>query len=270
MKKFQGLTAKLLVLALVLAAVAGFTGAAGAAETVLKVGATPVPHAEILEVVKPILAKQGIKLEVVEFTDYVQPNLALASGDLDANFFQHVPYLEAFSKDHNLQLTYIAKVHVEPMGVYSQKIKKLNELKDKAIVAIPNDPTNGGRALLLLQKARLIELKKGAGLAATVFDIARNPKNLQFKELEAAQLPRALADVDLAVINTNYALEARLVPARDALVMEAGESPYANVLAVRVANKDKKTLKALAKALNGPEVKKFLEEKYKGAVVPAF
>ncbi|MGE5578391.1 MAG: MetQ/NlpA family ABC transporter substrate-binding protein [Syntrophothermus sp.] len=273
MKKRQNLTAeftKLVILGLVLVLAAGFTGVASAAETVLKVGATPVPHAEILEVVKPLLAKQGIKLEVVEFTDYVQPNLALASGDLDANFFQHVPYLETFSKDHNLQLTYIAKVHVEPMGVYSQKIKKLGELKDKAIVAIPNDPTNGGRALLLLQKAKLIELKKGAGLTATVFDIAKNPKNLQFRELEAAQLPRALADVDLAVINTNYALEAKLVPAKDALVIEAGESPYANVLAVRVADKDKKDLKALAKALNSPEIKKFLQDKYKGAVVPAF
>ncbi len=254
------------------AAVAGFAFAAPAQadEKVLKVGATAVPHAEILEFVKPALAKEGIKLDIVVFSDYVQPNLALDAGELDANYFQHIPYLESFSADHRLKLTYIAKVHIEPMGAYSKRVKKLGDLKNRAVVAIPNDPTNGGRALLLLQQAGLISLKKGAGLKATVFDIAENPKNLQIKELEAAQLPRALDDVDLAVINTNYALEAGLVPTKDAIVIESGDSPYANVLAVRESRKNDPLLKKLAAALTTPAVKDFILKKYKGAVVPAF
>lgn len=241
-----------------------------AEDRVLKVGATAVPHAEILEFIKPTLAKEGIKLDIVVFSDYVQPNLALDAGELDANYFQHIPYLESFSADHHLKLTYIAKVHIEPMGAYSKRVKKLSDLKNRAVVAIPNDPTNGGRALLLLEDAGLIELKKDVGLKATVFDIAKNPKNLQFKELEAAQLPRALDDVDLAVINTNYALEAGLVPTKDAIVIESGKSPYANVLAVRESSKNDPALKKLAAALTSPAVKDFILKKYKGAVVPAF
>ncbi|KXG75220.1 D-methionine-binding lipoprotein MetQ [Fervidicola ferrireducens] len=236
----------------------------------IKVGASPVPHAEILEVVKPILEKEGINLEIVEFTDYVQPNLKLAEKELDANYFQHIPYLEEFSKEHNLDLTYIAKVHIEPMGAYSQKIKNLNELKEGATVAIPNDPTNAGRALLLLQTAGLIKLKPEAGIKATVGDIVENPKGLKITELEAATLPRVLPDVDLAVINTNYALEAGLVPTKDALIIEDANSPYVNVLVVRKGDESRPELKKLAEALNSPEVKKFIEEKYQGAVVPAF
>ncbi|MDN5331343.1 MAG: D-methionine transport system substrate-binding protein [Tepidanaerobacteraceae bacterium] len=236
----------------------------------IKVGASPVPHAEILEVVKPILEKEGINLEIVEFTDYVQPNLKLAEKELDANYFQHIPYLEEFSKEHNLDLTYIAKVHIEPMGAYSQKIKNLGELKEGATVAIPNDPTNAGRALLLLQTAGLIKLKPDAGIKATVGDIVENPKKLKITELEAATLPRVLPDVDLAVINTNYALEAGLVPTKDALIIEDANSPYVNVLVVRKGDESRPELKKLAEALNTPEVKKFIEEKYQGAVVPAF
>ena len=241
-----------------------------AAPVSLKVGASPTPHAEILEVVKPMLAKEGIELVIIEFQDYVQPNLALAEGELDANFFQHIPYLEQFCKDHRLDLTYIAKVHIEPMGVYSAKVKSLSELRDRAVVAVPNDPTNCGRALMLLEKANLIKLRPGTGLLATELDIQENPKKLQVKALEAAQLPRVLPEVDLAVINTNYALPAGLVPTRDALFIEGSESPYANILAVRAADRDKPALQKLAQALNSPEVKAFLLENYAGDIVPAF
>jgi D-methionine transport system substrate-binding protein len=259
----------ILIIALIgIALISGF-GAINAA-TVLKVGASPTPHVGILEAVQPQLAKEGITLKIIEFQDYVQPNLALAEGELDANFFQHIPYLEQFCKDRKLDLTYIAKVHIEPIGIYSKKIKSLKKLKSRAIVAIPNDPTNGGRALLLLQQAKLIKLRKGAGLAATELDVVKNPKNLQFKALEAAQLPRVLADVDLAVINTNYALTINLVPTKDALFIEGRESPYANVLAVRTKDKNKAALLKLAKALNSKTVKDYLVKTFKGSIVPAF
>ncbi|MGB9812098.1 MAG: MetQ/NlpA family ABC transporter substrate-binding protein [Thermovenabulum sp.] len=237
---------------------------------IIKVGASPIPHAEILNVVKPILEKQGIKLEIIEFTDYVQPNIKLAEKELDANYFQHIPYLEDFCKKHNLNLTYIAKVHIEPMGIYSSKIKDLKELKNGAEIAIPNDATNGGRALLLLQSAGIIKLKDSAGITATKNDIIENPKNIKITELEAATLPRVLNDVDAAVINTNYALEAKLNPKKDALYIESADSPYVNILAVRKGDEARPELKKLAEALNSPEVKKFIEEKYNGAVVPAF
>lgn len=239
-------------------------------KVVLKVGATPVPHAEILNFIKPELAKQGIDLQIVEFTDYVKPNEALADKQLDANFFQHIPYLEDFSAKHKLDLTWTVKVHIEPMGVYSRKVKKLNEVKPGSIVAIPNDATNGGRALLLLAKSGLIGLKDGVGVAATPADITQNPKNLKIKELEAAQLPRSLDDVTLAVINGNYALDAGLVPTKDALVIEGSDSPYANVLAVRKGDESRDALVKLGQALTSPAVKQFIEDKYKGAVVPAF
>lgn len=240
------------------------------AGSVLKVGASPTPHVGILESIQPQLTKEGITLKIIEFQDYIQPNLALAEGELDANFFQHIPYLEQFCKDRKLDLTYIAKVHIEPIGVYSKKIKSLKDLKDKALVAIPNDPTNGGRALLLLQQAKLIELRKDAGLTATELDVVKNPKKLQFKALEAAQLPRALDDVDIAVINTNYALTINLVPTKDALFIEGSESPYANVLAVRAKDKDNPALLKLAKALNSKTVKDYIINTYQGSIVPAF
>ncbi len=259
----------LLVLILTVVFLAG-SQAFMASNVTLKVGASPTPHAEILAQIKPLLAKEGIDLQVIEFQDYVQPNLALAEGELDANYFQHIPYLNAFCKDHKLDLTYIAKVHIEPMGIYSKKIKSLKELANKAIVAIPNDPTNGGRALLLLQNAKLITLRKDAGLSATELDIVKNPKGLQVKPLEAAQLPRALADVDIAVINTNYALPANLVPAKDALFIENSNSPYANILAVRTKDKNNPALKKLAKALNSKTIKDFILTNYKGSIVPTF
>ncbi|KTT39340.1 methionine ABC transporter substrate-binding protein [Pseudomonas oryzihabitans] len=242
---------------------------AHAAET-LTVAATPVPHAEILEFVKPQLAKEGVDLQIKVFTDYVQPNLQVAQKRLDANFFQHQPYLDEFNKSRGTDLVTVAQVHVEPFGIYSQKIKKLDELRDGAVVAIPSDATNGGRALLLLEKAGLIKLKDSANILATPKDIAENPKHLKFKELEAATLPRVLNQVDLALINTNYALEAKLNPTQDALLLEGKESPYANILVARPDNKDSDAVQKLAKALNTPAVKQFIEEKYKGAVVPAF
>ena len=236
----------------------------------IKVGASPVPHAQVLEVVKPMLAKEGIDLEIIEFNDYVQPNLQLADKELDANYFQHIPYLEDFSQQRGLKLTYTAKVHIEPMGIYSLTVKELSQLKEKASVAIPSDATNGGRALLLLEKAGLLKLKEGAGIAATVSDIVENPKNLDIQELEAAMLPRTLQDVDLAVINSNYALEAELVPTEDSLVIEsASESPYVNILAVREGDENRPELKALANALQSKEVADFIVEEFKGAVVPA-
>ncbi|MEH3021571.1 MAG: MetQ/NlpA family ABC transporter substrate-binding protein [Pseudomonas oryzihabitans] len=256
---------KLLATAALLAA--GLT--AHAAEP-LSVAATPVPHAEILEFVKPQLAKEGVDLQIKVFTDYVQPNLQVAQKRLDANFFQHQPYLDEFNKSRGTDLVTVAQVHVEPFGIYSQKIKQLDEVREGAVVAIPSDATNGGRALLLLEKAGLIKLKDSANILATPKDIAENPKHLKFKELEAATLPRVLNQVDLALINTNYALEAKLNPTKDALLLEGKESPYANILVARPDNKDSDAVQKLAKALNTPAVKQFIEQKYQGAVVPAF
>ncbi|AOB40944.1 MetQ/NlpA family ABC transporter substrate-binding protein [Bordetella parapertussis] len=248
-----------------------FLLAGGAAQAEkLVVGATQVPHAEILEVVKLALAKEGVELDIKVFTDYVQPNLQLADKQLDANFFQHQPYLDTFNKDRKTNLVSVGLVHVEPFGGYSKKIKSLAELKDGATIAIPNDPSNSGRALLLLQKQGLLKLKDPSNIVATPIDIAENPKKLKFRELEAAMLPRSLDDLDLALINTNYALEAGLVPTRDALFIEGADSPYANLVAARPDNKDAPAVKKLVNALHSEAVRKFIIEKYKGAVVPAF
>lgn len=236
----------------------------------LTVAATAVPHAEILKFVKPMLAKEGVDLEIKVFTDYVQPNLQVAQGRMDANYFQHQPYLTSFNEGKGTDLVSVVGVHVEPFGAYSSKIKSLDELKDGATVAIPNDPTNGGRALLLLQKAGLITLAKDAGITATPRDIADNPKNLKFYELEAATLPRVLDQVDLAMINTNYALEAGLNPTKDALIIEGSDSPYVNILVTRKDNKDDPAIQKLAAALTSDDVRQFINDKYKGAVVPAF
>lgn len=238
----------------------------------LKVGATPVPHAEILEFIKPELAKQGINLEIVKFTDYALPNPAVDSGEIDANYFQHTPYLETFTKDRGMKLVTIGTVHIEPMGLYSKKVTKVDEFKNGDTIAIPNDPSNGGRALLVLEKAGLIKLKAGLGVKATVLDIAENPKQLKITAIEAAQLPRVLTDpkVTGAVINTNYALEGGLNPTKDALYLEPKDSPYANIVVAKESRKDDPNLQKLVKALNTPEVKKFIEDTYKGAVVPAF
>ncbi|MEX6500523.1 MetQ/NlpA family ABC transporter substrate-binding protein [Pseudomonas zhanjiangensis] len=236
----------------------------------LTVAATAVPHAEILEFVKPALAAEGVELSVKVFTDYVQPNVQVAEKRLDANFFQHQPYLDEFNSSRGSELVSVAGVHVEPFGAYSSKHKSLDALPEGAQVVIPNDATNGGRALLLLAKAGVISLKDGAGITATVKDIAANPKGIKVRELEAATLPRVLDQVDLALINTNYALEAGLNPTQDALVIEGSDSPYVNILVARPDNKDSAAMQKLAKALNSAEVKAFIEQKYQGAVVPAF
>ena len=248
------------------AAVAAFSAHAGD----LSVAATPVPHAEILEFVKPALAKEGVNLKVKVFTDYIQPNVQVAEKRLDANFFQHQPYLDEFNKAKGTNLVSVAAVHLEPLGAYSSKYKKLDELKDGATVVIPNDATNGGRALLLLNKAGLIKLKDSTNILSTPKDIVENKKNLKFRELEAATIPRVLTQVDLALINTNYALEAKLNPAKDALVIEGSDSPYVNILVARPDDKDSEDMKKLVTALHSPEVKAFILEKYKGAIVPAF
>lgn len=248
---------------------AGGGGDAAAEGNVLKVGATPVPHAEVLEHVKPLLAQQGIELQVVTFTDYVQPNLALDAGELDANYFQTVPYLDSFNTERRTELASVARVHVEPMGLYSRTRKALSELPSGATIALPNDPTNTGRALLLLQSAGLLKVRPDAGIDATVLDVAENPRGLRFRELDSAQLPRSLPDVDAAVINTNFALEAGLNPTRDALAIEPPDSPYANVLAVKAARSSDPRIQALAAALTSPEVARFIRERYQGAVVPS-
>jgi D-methionine transport system substrate-binding protein len=248
------------------AAVAAFSAHA---ET-LTVAATPVPHAEILEFVKPALAKEGVDLKVKVFTDYIQPNVQVAEKRLDANFFQHQPYLDEFNKAKGTNLVAVTGVHLEPLGAYSSKLKDLKDLPSGANVVIPNDATNGGRALLLLAKAGVITLKDPTNILSTVKDIATNPKDLKIRELEAATIPRVLTQVDLALINTNYALEAKLDPSKDALVIEGNDSPYVNILVSRPDNKDSEAMKKLAAALHSPEVKQFITEKYKGAVLPAF
>ncbi|MFT4269348.1 MAG: MetQ/NlpA family ABC transporter substrate-binding protein [Xenophilus sp.] len=243
------------------------------AQTKLTVAASPVPHAEILEFVKPRLKAEGIDLEVRVYTDYVQPNLAVNDKAVDANYFQHRPYLSAFNKDRKTDVVEVpgSGVHIEPFGAYSRKIKSLDQLKQGAVVAIPNDPTNSGRALSLLAQRGLIRLKDPASIQATARDVVDNPRQLRFRELEAAQLPRALPDVDLALINTNYALEAGLRPGKDALALEdALKSVYANFIAVRSERVNAPEIQKLVAALHSPETRKFIEDKYQGAVIPAF
>ena len=235
----------------------------------LKVGVSPVPHAEILSAVKDKLAKEGVNVEIIEFTDYVQPNLALNDKNLDANYFQHKPYLDEFARSRNLKLVSAGAIHLEPMSVFSKKIKDLKDLPDGARVAIPNDPTNGGRALLVLQSAGLIKLRDGALITATPQDITENKKNLQFSELEAPQLPRSLEDADISVININFALEAKLNP-KDAIFTESSDSPYANIVAVREGDETRPEIKKLIEALTSQESKDFIEKKYNGAIKAAF
>ncbi|MFE5027367.1 MetQ/NlpA family ABC transporter substrate-binding protein [Streptomyces sp. NPDC056656] len=238
----------------------------------LVVAATPVPHAEILEYVKDNLAKKaGLKLEVKEFTDYVTPNTATEDGSVDANYFQTQPYLEDFNKKNATHLESVATVHLEPLGLYSQKAKKLGDLKKGGTIALPNDADNESRALRFLAANKLITLKSGSEATATPQDIAKNPKDLQFKEVEAAQTPRSLQDVDAAVINGNYAIGADLNPAKDSLALESTKNnAYNNVLAVKKGNENDPRVKKLAKLLTSPEVKKFIEDKYAGSVLPSF
>ena len=237
---------------------------------VLTIGVSPVPHADIVNFVAPTLKNQGIEVKVVEFSDYVQPNLSLADKELDANFFQHKPYLDEFAESRGLKLESLVAVHIEPMGVYSKSVKKVEDLAEGAKIAIPNDPTNGGRALKVLETAGLIKLKADAGILATPNDIVENPKKLSFLEIEAAQLPRALDDVAAAVINSNFALGANLNPTKDAIAIESKDSPYANIVAIRAGESNREDLQKLKAVLTSPEVKKFLEDKFQGSVVPAF
>ncbi|MHA0856685.1 MetQ/NlpA family ABC transporter substrate-binding protein [Paenibacillus sp. CMAA1364] len=236
----------------------------------LKIGASSIPHAEILKHIQPALEKEGVKLEIIEFTDYVQPNTQLFEKQLDANFFQHQPFLDSENEKRKMDLVSIVGVHIEPLGGYSSRIKSIDELADGAKVAIPNDPTNGGRALNLLADNGLITLNESNKVEAKISDITDNPKNLKITESEAAILPRQLEEVDLAIINTNYVLEAGLDPVKDALIIEGKDNPNVNILVARPDNKDSEAIQKLKKALTSEDTKKFIEDEYKGAVVPAF
>ena len=241
------------------------------AETVtLTVAASPTPHAVILEQCVPLLAEQGIELVVNQYDDYVVPNTAVEDGDEDANYFQHLPYLEEFNESRGTHLVSVASVHIEPMGIYAGQTTSLEDLPDGAVIGVPNDPTNEGRALLLLQSQGLITLDDSSNLTATPNNIVDNPKNLEFQEVEAATIPSILADVDLAVINSNYALGAGLNPTTDALVLESSDSPYVNVLVVKEGNEENPAVQALVEALHSDAIRDFITEEFDGAVVPAF
>jgi YaeC family lipoprotein len=235
----------------------------------LRVGVNPIPHGEILEAALPLLKQQGVTVQIVYFSDYVQPNLALVSGDLDANYFQHVPFMESFNQSKGTHMLSAGGVHIEPLGIYAGRSKSLQGLKDGAVITIPNDPANSGRALLLLQAAHLITLKSGMAVKTTVQEISQNPYHLRIRELEAAQLPRSLDDADLAVINMNYALAAKLNPLKDALLLESGTSPYANIVSVMPDHANDPRIRTLVRVLQSAEMQKFILGKYKGAVLPA-
>ncbi len=240
-----------------------------ASKVVLKVGATPNPHARILENIKDDLASDGIELEIIEFSDYVLPNLSLDDGSIDANFYQHQPYLDKMKEDKNLKLDSIAKVHIEPLGFYSRVIKNIDDIKDKAQIAIPNDPSNSGRALILLHNNGIIKLKDPNNLYSTELDIVENPKNIKIKQLEAAMLPKIFSDLDGAVINGNYALQAGL-SSKDAVFLEDSRSPYANILVVRSSDIDNPNLLKLKEKLLSPKTKNFIDEQYKGEIISVF
>ena len=241
------------------------------AETVkLKVAASPTPHAEILAQCVEPLKKEGIELVVTEYSDYVFPNTAVEDGDEDANYFQHVPYLDDFNAERGTHLVSVAGVHIEPMGLYAGTSASLDAVPDGGKAAVPNDPTNEGRALLLLEAQGLIKLKDSTNLLSTPKDIVENPKNLEFVELEASQVPAALDEVDIAAINSNFALGAGLNPVEDALVIEAADSPYVNILVVKEGNENNEAVQALVKALQSDAVKDYINATFGGAVVPAF
>jgi D-methionine transport system substrate-binding protein len=241
------------------------------AET-LTIAANAVPHAEILEFVRPQLKAAGVDLQIKVFTDYVQPNLVVEEKQIDCNFFQHQPYLDAFNREHGTHLVAVpdSAVHIEPFGGYSRKIKSLAQLRDGANVAVPNDPSNSARALILLQRQGLLTLRDPNNISATAHDVVSNPKHLRIRELEAATLPRVLDDVDLALINTNYALAAGLNPTHDALFIEGPNSPYANLVAARADNVNSPAIRKLVAALRTPAVRAFIQDHYHGAVIPAF
>jgi D-methionine transport system substrate-binding protein len=234
----------------------------------LRIGASSVPHAEILNFIKSDLKDAGIDLEIIEFSDYITPNTALNEKQIDANFFQHLPYLNNFAKEHGMDLVSLIAVHIEPQGFYSKKIDNIDRLKAGAVIAIPNDPTNEGRALILLETNGIIKLKADAGLECTLHDIVGNPKNLNFKELESAQIPRVLDDVDGAVINGHCAIESKLNPLEDSLFLENENSPYANIIAVRRETKDDPRFKKLVEILKNDKVREHILKTYRGGVIP--
>ncbi|WP_374402884.1 MetQ/NlpA family ABC transporter substrate-binding protein [Niveibacterium sp.] len=243
---------------------------AQADEKPLKIGVTAGPHAQIFEVVKKVAERDGLKIQIVEFTDYVQPNAALAAGDLDANSYQHLPYLQQQIKDRGYKFAPVGYTVTYPIGIYSRKVKSLKDLKEGARVGIPNDPTNGGRVLKLLEAQGVLKLKLEAGLKATPLDIAENPKKLKIVELDAAQLPRSLEDLDAAAVNGNYAETAGLVPNRDAIALEGANGPYANLIAVRDEDKTKPWVGKLVKAYHSDEVKQFIKTTFKGNAIAAW
>ena len=260
----------LLQSALALAFAATLSSPLLAQDKPIKVGVTAGPHAQILEQVKKVAEKDGLKIQIVEFSDYVQPNAALAAGDLDANSYQHKPYLDQQVKDRGYKLVSVGYTVNYPIGIYSKKVKNLGELKEGAKFGIPNDPTNGGRVLLVLQDKGLIKLRPEAGLKATPLDVIDNPKKLKFVELDAAQLARSLDDLDAAAINTNFALSAGLNPAKDAIAQESAKSPYVNIIAVREQDKDKPWVAKLVKAYHSEEIRKYIQTEFKGAVLAGF
>ncbi len=270
MKKFFSLVATALLLSALIQPVFAAPQQEQSGSKTIKVGATPVPHAELLNLIKGDLAAEGYTLEVIEYTDYVTPNVALLSGDIDANFFQHLPYIEE-NAEWKSKLFPAFGVHIEPFGLYSKKHTSLANLPQGATIAIPNDPTNEGRALLLLQAAGLLTLKSGAGLTATPLDIISNPKNFAFKELDPAQLPRSLDDVDAAAINGNYALQAGFNPLKDSLTIEGSQSPYVNIVAVRKGMENDPAIAALKKVLLSQKVKDYIAKTWSdGSVVAVF
>ncbi len=276
MKKFLALT---LSLVFCVALLSGCTSKTPPAEptgdaTTIKVAATPAPHAEILEVAKGILAEEGYNLEIVEFTDYIQPNMATESGDVDANYFQHVAYLDEFNPANDTHLVNAAEIHYEPYGLYPGKTAAIADLADGAQIAVPNDPSNEARALLLLEAQGIIKLEEGVGLAATALDIVENPKNVEIVEMEAASLPGALSSVDMAVINGNYAIGAGLSVSKDSVAVEDANSDaaalYANILVVKEGNENSEAIQALIQALKSDTVRDYINNTYDGAVVPLF
>lgn len=264
---------------LILCLALGISAVAASANETVTIGASPIPHAEMLKFIKPQLAKSGYDLKIVEFSDYITPNLALSQKQLDANFFQHQPYLDQYNKDRNTDLVTLVRVHLEPMGVYANsgseakfiKSKNAADIVKNSKVGVPNDPTNEGRALNILQNNHIITIKPGV-VYATKKDVATNPHNIEIVELDAAMLPRALSNgqIDIGVINSNYALSAKLNPTKDAVFLESRNSPFANLIAVRPDELNQPKMKALAKAVTSPAMKKFIEQKYNGAVIPVF
>jgi len=256
--------------ALAVALAATFSTGLLAQDKPLKIGVTAGPHAQIFEQVKKIAEKDGLKIQIVEFSDYVQPNAALSAGDLDANSYQHKPYLDQQVKDRGYKIVPVGYTVNFPIGIYSKKVKSLKDLKEGARVGIPNDPTNGGRVLLVFQDQGLIKLKPDAGLKATPLDVVDNPKKLKFVEVDAAQLPRTLDDLDASAINTNYALSAGLNPGKDAIAQESAKSPYVNLLAVREQDKDKPWVGKIVKAYQSEEIRRFVQAEFKGSVLTGF